>query len=118
MKNALRASIIIAALFAMLSAFTGVAQSQDDGPSLAASGDDITVTEGEDGDVYSVPEAGTYDITIDGAGFSVQVFVLQCPGAAGDLEVLAEGEASALCDLGNLLPGAPDGDGALSLIHI
>lgn len=104
--------ILLVSLFGALATNAGA---QDEGPALAISGDDVTVTEGDDGDTYAVEAAGTYDLTLSGSGFSIPVFVLQCPGAAGSLEALTEGDATALCDLGNLLPGTPDADGAFEV---
>jgi len=63
-------------------------------------------------DPTSIPEAGTTDVTISGSGFTIDVFVLQCPGAGGSIDALAEGDATTLCDIGNLLTGSPDGDGS------
>lgn len=107
MKRSFSTIGLISLLVALLALFTGVAQGQDDGPAIALSGEGITEGEGEDGPTYSVEEPGTYDVTVTGTGFSIDVFVLQCPGAAGSLEAMAEGDATALCDLGNLLPGSP-----------
>jgi len=77
-----------------------VAVAQDDGPSLVLSGDEITVTEDGDETTYTVATPG-----------SVDVFVLQCPGAGGSVDALIEGEATALCDLGNLISATPGDDG-------
>lgn len=49
---------------------------------------------------------------MSGSGFTIPVFVLQCPGAAGSVDALTEGgDPTTLCDLGNLLNGEPDADG-------
>ncbi len=111
MKRSLRAVLVLGILAGLVVALGGGAASGQDGPSLVLSGDDITV-EGEGADAtYSVESEGTYDVTISGSGFTIDVFVLQCPGAAGSLEALAEGDPTTLCDLGNLLPASPDADG-------
>lgn len=114
MKRSLRAIVLAGIIAALLAAFGGVAQGQDDAPAIVFSGEGITVDDSGEEPAYSVAEPGTYDVTITGSGFTVDVFVLQCQGAAGDLQVLVEGDPTTLCDLGNLLPGSPV-DGAFEV---
>lgn len=117
MRTLTRTTLLLAIVLALLAVFSGVARGQDDdGPTIELSGDDITVDEDDDGEpTYSVEEAGDYDVTITGSGFSVDVFVLQCPGAAGSLEALEEGDPTSLCDLGNLQPASPDDEGGFEV---
>lgn len=111
-----RATFILAGvILGLTTLFTAPAGAQDDAPMIELSGDDITVTEDGDETTYSVPTEGTYDVTVDASNFTVDVFVLQCPGAGGNLEALEEGDPTTLCDLGNLLPGSPADDGTFSV---
>ncbi len=107
--------LVLGIFAALATVYAGVASGQDEGPAIALSGDDITV-EGEGADAtYSVDSPGTYDVTVTGSGFTIDVFVLQCPGAAGSIETLEEGDPTTLCDLGNLQAVAPDGDGGFEV---
>ena len=101
MKKPLHLVLVLALIFAL----TGVASAQDDGPSITL-------------DPESVEEAGTYDVTVTGSGFTIPVFVLQCPGAGGDPEALTqEGvDAASLCDLTQLTQATPDADGTFEVV--
>ncbi len=94
---------IIGLLVAMLAIFTGTASAQD-GPIITA-------------DPSSVDAAGEATITLTGEAFTPgnSIFILPCEGAGGDLDVLAEGDANALCDIGNLLPVVIGDDGTFSV---
>ncbi len=82
-----------------LVAFGSTAVAQDDGPAIVL-------------DPESVEEAGTYDVTVTGSGFTIPVFVLQCPGAGGDVDALIDGgDPTVLCDLASLINATPDADG-------
>lgn len=59
-------------------------------------------------DPTSVDAAGEHELTVSGTGYTGPAFLLPCPGAEGDLTKVAEDGA---CDLNNLTPVAPDGDG-------
>ena len=59
-------------------------------------------------DPTSVSEAGEHELTVSGTGYTGPAFLLPCPDAEGDLTKVAEDGA---CDLNNLTPVAPDGDG-------
>ena len=48
----------------------------------------------------AVPEAGSYDFTVSGSGFTDSGFLLPCPGANGDPAAIAEDS----CDLTALTP--------------
>lgn len=101
MKKPLHLVLVLALIFAL----TGVASAQDDGPSITL-------------DPESVEEAGTFDVTVTGSGFTIPVFVLQCPGAGGDPEALtAEGvDAASLCDLTQLTQATPGDDGTFEVV--
>lgn len=77
MKSIVRVALVFAALIAM--AAPAAAQS------ISA-------------DPPSVPEAGSYDFTISGSGFTDAGFLLPCPGANGDPAAIAEDS----CDVANL----------------
>ena len=79
MKTFVRVALIFAALIAMAA------------PAAAQS---ITA------DPPSVPEAGSYDFTVSGSGFTDAGFLLPCPGANGDPAAIAADS----CDVGNLAP--------------
>lgn len=101
MKKPLHLVVVLALFFVL----AGTASAQDDGPSITL-------------DPESVEEAGTYDVTVTGSGFTIPVFVLQCPGAGGDPEALtAEGvDAASLCDLTQLTQATPDADGNFEVV--
>ncbi len=101
MKKPLHLLLVLGLIFAL----TGVASAQDDGPTISI-------------DPESVEEAGTYDVTVTGSGFTIPVFVLRCPGAAGDPEALtADGaDATSLCDITQLITGTPDADGNFEVL--
>ncbi len=113
-----RTSQVLVFLLTVALLIAGLGQSangQDDGPTLEISGDDITVTETDDGDIYTVETAGTYDIVVDGSGYSVPIFLLPCPGAEGSAEAMIDADVTAMCDIGNLTPAAPDDDGMFTV---
>lgn len=51
-------------------------------------------------DPPAVPEAGSYEFTVSGSGFTEAGFLLPCPGANGDPAAIAEDS----CDLTALTP--------------
>lgn len=104
---------LIAVFLSMSFGTAGIAAAQADAPSLVASGDDVTVIEGsgDEPDTYWVDEPGVYDITINGSNFSIDLFILECAGAGGSVEALAEGEPTELCNLGNVVTTSADDDG-------
>lgn len=91
MKTVVRVALVFAALIAMAA------------PAAAQS---ITA------DPPSVPEAGSYDFTVSGSGFTDAGFLLPCPGANGDPAAIAEDS----CDLANLAP-YDAGDWSLSVTY-
>ena len=91
MKTLVRVALVFAALIAMAA------------PAAAQS---ITA------DPPSVPEAGTYDFTVSGTGFSDAGFLLPCPGANGDPAAIAEDS----CDVANLT-GYDAGDWSLDVTY-
>lgn len=101
MRSTVKAVVALLALSALSLGLMGVSGAQD-GPAIEL-------------DPASIPEAGTTDVTVTGSGFSIDVFVLNCPGAGGSVDALVEGDVTLLCDLGNLLTGSPDGDGNFSV---
>ncbi len=92
---------LLVALFAM---FTGVASAEGHSPVLTA-------------DPGSVDAAGEHTFTVSGEDFTPgnSIFVLPCAGAEGSLEAMAEGDATALCDIGNLTPAVIGDDGTFSV---
>ncbi len=81
------------------------------GPVVAQDGPAMTV------EPSSVEAAGTYDFTVSGEGFTAgnSIFILPCAGAEGDLQVLADGDSSALCDLASLTPVSIGDDGTFTV---
>ncbi len=101
MRSTARVVLALLAMAAVSLGLMGVSGAQD-GPSIEL-------------DPESIAEAGTTDVTVNGSGFSIDVFVLNCPGAGGSIDALVEGDVTLLCDLGNLLTGSPDADGNFSV---
>ncbi len=101
MRSTARAVLALLAMAAVSLGLMGASGAQD-GPSIEL-------------DPESIAEAGTTDVTVNGSGFSIDVFVLNCPGAGGSIDALVEGDVTLLCDLGNLLTGSPDADGNFSV---
>lgn len=66
----------------------------------------ITATPG------NVDAAGEHEITVTGEGYTGPAFLLPCPGAEGDMALLADDGA---CDLANLTPVTPDADGTFEV---
>ena len=91
MKTIVRVALVFAALIALAA------------PAAAQS---VSV------DPPSVPEAGSYDFTVSGSGFTDSGFLLPCPGANGDPAAIAEDS----CDLTSLTP-YPAGDWSLSVTY-
>jgi len=93
--NTMKSLFRVALVFAALVAFAAPASAQ----SIQA-------------DPPAVPEAGTYDFTISGTGFSEPGFVLPCPGANGDPAQINETS----CDVAALTPYS-DGEFSVSVTY-
>jgi len=91
-KTMIALATVVAMLMTMMAAAT---------PAYAQG--DQTITS----DPASVEEAGEYELTVTGSGYSEPAFLLPCPGANGDPAAMDEDS----CDTGNLTPVTPDGDG-------
>ncbi|MEQ8717263.1 MAG: LPXTG cell wall anchor domain-containing protein [Acidimicrobiales bacterium] len=77
---------VMAGLFALL--WVAPAGAQDESP--------FSLTT----DPATVPEAGTYDVTLTGEGFTAdQISASFCPGAEGDIEAITPENFLNLCDL-------------------
>ena len=91
MKTIVRVALVFAALIALAAPAAAQSVSADPG---------------------SVPEAGSYDFTVSGSGFSEDGFLLPCPGANGDPAAIDETS----CDLTALTPYTA-GDWSLSVTY-
>jgi len=95
-KTMIALATVVAMLMTMVMTVTAAAT-----PAFAQG--DQTITS----DPASVEEAGEYELTVTGSGYSEPAFLLPCPGANGDPAAMDEDS----CDTGNLTPVTPDGDG-------